>query len=683
MKHREYEAEFVRLAQSGCQQGLARLAELARPRLCAYLYRVTLDADLADELTQDVLVQMVQSLPQLRDPKRFWPWLYRIALNRVRSHFARAKREATVPVSVLDSHNRFDAPAPGRSVPEGLAQRELARQVFTAMQDLSHRHRAILSLRCFDQLSYAQIAATMECTETGARALFFRAKQRLQRVLRKQGIGTASFVTVLTLFGRLTEPAEAAIATNALAGQAGMTGAMGSGGAVGSEGAASSGAAASAGTAAGLAGATIPQAMLQVGLPGTVVATLLSKVGLLLIAVAVAGVMVTSMAVHRSPASQTPARQQVAAVHFTEHSPQGSDFPLRSLSKGAYEKWFHFPEGPDGPIFLAMQRWDPTRTNKLCSWLQDEHANYYYHSGERSLYLNNYRLFRSNAQTWRLPTDEPELQQFLDRVEGIVSGPVLVRDPATALPVRGQDNRFVDIVDKTIEYRYSNLYEPLTAPWPGDPPMHDERDTMHRRGWTFFRVTGQINGQPLQGRGCLPFIYEHYETHSPWLELTVAERVCLLDVPAGACLLDAGGQRRQDCGWQSFFAGLSRPWMGLHTVDLVRRDAGREKLDFTCRHDPDFKYFTVILTPLNPAGRTRLVYTIDTFTDVLLSIDISIVPTQGQSRQMHMEFEYLQDLPEDATEFACPVLPAGSSRRAQEAAGLLWPLRLTQLYAAP
>ena len=46
----------------------------------------------------------------------------------------------------------------------------------------------------------------------------------------------------------------------------------------------------------------------------------------------------------------------------------------RSLSRGAYEQWYFFPEDVDGPLFMMMQRWDPQQQSKLCSWLQNGKA---------------------------------------------------------------------------------------------------------------------------------------------------------------------------------------------------------------------------------------------------------------------------------------------------------------------
>jgi len=48
------------------------------------------------------------------------------------------------------------------------------------MRQLTDDHRAVLSLRCFEQFSYSAIGAAMHCSEGSARVMFYRAKQALK-----------------------------------------------------------------------------------------------------------------------------------------------------------------------------------------------------------------------------------------------------------------------------------------------------------------------------------------------------------------------------------------------------------------------------------------------------------------------------------------------------------------------
>ncbi len=51
---------------------MGQLAELAEPRLLTYIFRLTLNRDISEELCQKTLVKMVQSLRSLEHIDRFW-----------------------------------------------------------------------------------------------------------------------------------------------------------------------------------------------------------------------------------------------------------------------------------------------------------------------------------------------------------------------------------------------------------------------------------------------------------------------------------------------------------------------------------------------------------------------------------------------------------------------------------
>ena len=78
---------LVRRAQKGQKEDINKLAQEAEGRLCAYIYRVTLNYDLTQDMSQEVLLQMIKSLNQLNSVESFWPWLYRITQNKIQEFY--------------------------------------------------------------------------------------------------------------------------------------------------------------------------------------------------------------------------------------------------------------------------------------------------------------------------------------------------------------------------------------------------------------------------------------------------------------------------------------------------------------------------------------------------------------------------------------------------------------------
>ena len=130
----------------------------------------------------------------------------------------------------------------------------------------------------------------------------------------------------------------------------------------------------------------------------------------------------------------------------------------------------------------------------------------------------------------------------------------------------------------------------------------------------------------------------------------------------------------------SFFQGLSRPWLGLHTIDTVRRDAAGQGIWFETYGDADSDTAQVMLQKQCMGHSmtdfvkldTSLIYTIDMQNDVIDKIQF-----RGE-REGELRFSYLQEV--SATESEIPVNPRRSRvpTSSREFPGMLWLVRLSE-----
>ena len=204
-------------AWQGDRKSRDRLVRLVEPRLYSYLYRLTLNDELARDLMQETFVKMLESLDELEKPERFWHWLFRTALGKVQHYYRDRARERTIHISALSQERMADFM--DRQREDGLSRaikEELSNTVCIAMGDLKLSYRNVLVLRCFEQLPFSEIAELMECKELGARVLFCRARKSLQKRLRRQGFGREMLLMALGVFGMLTAPAKAASSSTVL-----------------------------------------------------------------------------------------------------------------------------------------------------------------------------------------------------------------------------------------------------------------------------------------------------------------------------------------------------------------------------------------------------------------------------------------------------------------------------------
>jgi RNA polymerase sigma-70 factor (ECF subfamily) len=204
--------ELVRQAQLGGQESMNRLAQLVKGRVCAYIYRLTLNYDLSQDLQQETLLEMVKSLKSLRfeHTNQFWSWLYRTALSKVQLHFRDQRHKRTVQMTMVEKEQLSER-AWG-DYDDGLnsmIRKELSEAVLEAMEKMKFRQRNVLVLRCFERMPYSEIATIMNCSEMAAQVLFHRAKRSLKRQLSKHSFGKGFLLIALGLFARMTTPAGA------------------------------------------------------------------------------------------------------------------------------------------------------------------------------------------------------------------------------------------------------------------------------------------------------------------------------------------------------------------------------------------------------------------------------------------------------------------------------------------
>ena len=122
--------KLVKEAQLGDKQCLEQLSKAARQRLRVDIYRLTLEADLTQELVQETILEMLKVLDELKEADRFWPWLYKIALNKLRLHHRRLKHRKTVPISSIPEPYEQDK---GQDAISNAVAKELMQAVRSAL----------------------------------------------------------------------------------------------------------------------------------------------------------------------------------------------------------------------------------------------------------------------------------------------------------------------------------------------------------------------------------------------------------------------------------------------------------------------------------------------------------------------------------------------------------------------
>jgi RNA polymerase sigma-70 factor, ECF subfamily len=144
-----YERVLVVRCQTGDEAAFAELVARYEARLRYFLRKIVGSADRADDLLQDVWLDVLRHLPRLSDPQAFRAWVYRIGRDRAFGHIRRAQR-ALQPLGVTDVAD---------DVPDDDAfDEEDAARIHAALDRLPAEQREVLVLRFVEAMSYEEIA---------------------------------------------------------------------------------------------------------------------------------------------------------------------------------------------------------------------------------------------------------------------------------------------------------------------------------------------------------------------------------------------------------------------------------------------------------------------------------------------------------------------------------------------
>lgn len=597
--------ELVRKAQLGDKDSLNRLAETVRVRLHQYVFRLTLAEDLTQDIVQETILEMLRLFGKLRRIDRFWGWLYGIAFNKVRSHYGKQWRHKTRSLS--DNPHEPQA-GPGGDVLAELVTEELKQIVLRSIEALEPRHRAVLTMRCYDHMSYAQIGEMIGCSEVGTRALFYRAKKALTHQLSGHGLDRGALVLALLVFGKLTAASEAAAAE-----------------------------------------VSVTAATVSVGPLGSLLGMATGKTGL--VTLATAGVLVAGSAAITFDPVASRLGLHPGGPDGLPAAPWGTE-----LSKAEQERWYYFPEGPDGALMRRVAESDDSPDGPRYLVLENQYANYHFDHKSNTVYIRNYRCWEEDLRVTRLPTDSPALNDFIGRIEGRPYSVDRVTDAHKGLLAicrrTGSKERMLRQIDQHLNVLEEEYFR---VSWPESARLVDERDPMHQRGRTLMRIDGRINGVPVSGTGRLPLVYAASRLHWPWLDLRLGRRLRAVDTKAGAIIYDRNGRVVERYAAGSLFAGLARPWMGLHAIDTIRRDAAQQQLPFETQYDHRQNRARIIVH----GDSVTLTYTIDMETDVVEHLAFSPGRIPGENpMQGELTFTYIQNIGNTETEFAEPRVSA-------------------------
>ncbi len=165
---------LVLRCQTGDEDAYRELVGRFGPRLRYFLRKLAGRTDRADDLAQEVWLDVLRQLPRLKDAGAFTTWLYRIAHGKA---MLDGRRNGRAPATIAEVDCIADEE-------EDTFSAEDAARIHAALDRLEPVHREVLVLRFLEELSYDEIGTIVDCPLGTVRSRIHYAKAALQQLLR-------------------------------------------------------------------------------------------------------------------------------------------------------------------------------------------------------------------------------------------------------------------------------------------------------------------------------------------------------------------------------------------------------------------------------------------------------------------------------------------------------------------
>jgi RNA polymerase sigma-70 factor (ECF subfamily) len=188
---KEQNTDFLFKLKTGDKIAFNQLVILYSDRVLNTCYRFLLNREDAEDISQEVFVEVFQSVKSFRGDSKLSTWIYRIAVTKSLDEIKRRKRKKRISEigRILHIDDITDWIAGGIPADKELQDNEKMREVMIALDKLPDNQRVAFTLSKIEGYSNNEIADIMKTTVIAVESLVSRAKKsagkELEVILKK------------------------------------------------------------------------------------------------------------------------------------------------------------------------------------------------------------------------------------------------------------------------------------------------------------------------------------------------------------------------------------------------------------------------------------------------------------------------------------------------------------------
>ncbi len=184
------DAAIMLRVRDGDDSGFTYLIEKYRKQMIHYMFRMTGNQAVAEELAQEVFLRVYRSRESYRAEAKFTTWLYRIATNLGVNYARDHKHEKAAQNVYLDQPDAETGTTPDVADSRLTVEQKLLRNVRLLgirahVMALPERQRQAVLMHKYQEMDYREIGAVLKLSESATKSLLFRAYQTLRERLKE------------------------------------------------------------------------------------------------------------------------------------------------------------------------------------------------------------------------------------------------------------------------------------------------------------------------------------------------------------------------------------------------------------------------------------------------------------------------------------------------------------------
>ncbi len=176
------EQTLIQQAQKGSHPAFAALVDEHQRYIYNLALRVVKDENEALDLTQETFVRAWTALSNFKGQSQFRTWLYRIVTNLCYNRLPNLRRTLNdLGDDVMENIPETKSNAPA----EEFESNETQQHLYQAIDSLDTNYKILITLRYQNELSYDEIASTLNLPLGTVKTGIFRAKEQLRKSLAR------------------------------------------------------------------------------------------------------------------------------------------------------------------------------------------------------------------------------------------------------------------------------------------------------------------------------------------------------------------------------------------------------------------------------------------------------------------------------------------------------------------